>query len=349
MIISKKTYQLYVGAFNEEDNKGIYSYTFNSDTGELINKQLAAITNNSSFLKISPNKKYLYAINETDEFEGTNGAITSFKIEKKQLKKINTMPTAKANACHIGISTDNNFVVASSRGGSNITIFKVNKNGGLSTNPQIIDHQKLNLSKEAKIHASKFIDDTLFSVDLGLDSIKIYNYTNNEFVPAQQTSIDLPNNTGPRHFTFGQKGAIIYVISELNNTITVFSKNSKGYYVEIETKSTLPSGYVGENSCADIHLSKDGKFLYGSNRGENTIVIFKVDEVTGKLTFVDREFVHGNSPRNFALDPRNNFLLVANQKSNNITVFKRNSQKGTLDFVHEVKLPTPVCLEFLDL
>ena len=139
----------------------------------------------------------------------------------------------------------------------------------------------------------------------------------------------------------------MYVLNELNATIAVFKRDDEGSYNKLEIQSTLADGFEGQNSCADIHLSSDERFLYASNRGENTIVIFEVAQETGKLSLVGRESVRGDWPRNFTLDPTGNFLLVANQKSNTISIFKRDSEKGTLEFMNEVKLPSPVCLVFL--
>ncbi len=191
------------------------------------------------------------------------------------------------------------------------------------------------------------MDNTLFVADLGLDVVKQYQVQDEEII-GPIGSLEMESGAGPRHFTFGQEGRFLYVINELNSTITVLSRIDDGSYDPIETQSTLDKNFKGESYCADIHLSKDGKFLYGSNRGENTIVIFKIDSETGKLTLIGRESVQGDWPRNFSIDPTDKFLLVANQKSNNISVFKRDQEKGTLEYLHEIELPSPVCLEFME-
>jgi len=346
-----KTYTLYVGSYTKKSaSEGIYKFTFNTNTGDLTNKVLAAKITNPSFLKIAPNKKNLYAVREINNYQGKkNGAVSSFEIKKDILKEINTASVGGPNPCHVGISENGQFLAASNYSGGSVAIFTLNKNGSLNENSQYIDHKVLDTIKKSHAHASKFIKNELFTADLGLDAVKRYTLVNSKFAPAKQASIDLPDGAGPRHFTFAQNGNILYVINELNATITVFKKDADDTYIELEVKSTLAPDYNGRKWCADIHLSKDGKFLYGSNRGEDTIVIFKIDKTTGKLTLVGRESTKGNWPRNFALDPTNKFLLVANQKSDNITIFKRDSEKGTLTFLKEVKTPKPVCLEFLDL
>ncbi len=344
-----KTYTLFVGTYTENGSEGIYSYNFDSNTGQLMDKKLAAVMGNPSFLKISPNKEYLYAVEETDGYKGSSGMVVAFDIEKDQLKKINGNLTLGAHPCHIGLSQDGKFLAVSNYTGGSFSIFKIGNDGELLPTPQFIDHTLLDTTKTSHAHSAKFVDKQLLVADLGLDAVKQYSLEGDKFMPSGQPSLDLPLKAGPRYFTFGQSGKFLYVINELNSTITVFQKEADSSYSELQTESTLAKDFQGDSYCADIHLSKDGKFLYGSNRGENTIVIFKVDQNNGKISLVGREGVKGDWPRNFGMDPSGNFLLVANQKSDNITVYRRNLEKGTLNFLHEIKLPSPVCLEFLDL
>ncbi|MCK5441838.1 MAG: lactonase family protein [Maribacter sp.] len=339
---------LFVGTYTENGSEGIYSYTFNATTGELSNKILAAPMGNPSFLEISPNKKYLYAVEETDRYEGSSGGVAAFSIEGASLKAINSDATLGAHPCHIGISEDGHYLAASSYSGGSVSIFKLGNGGELMSDPQFIDHKVLDTTKTSHAHAAKFTKDGLFVADLGLDALKRYTLEEDNFVPSDQPTLDLPLKAGPRHFTFGQDGKYLYVINELNSTLTVFQRDADGTYTELQTQTTLAPDFEGDSYCADIHLSKDGKFLYGSNRGENTIVIFKVNQDNGKISLVGRESIKGDWPRNFGLDPSGNFLLVANQKSNNIVVFKRDAEQGTLSFLNELELPSPVCLEFLE-
>ncbi|WP_298505274.1 lactonase family protein [uncultured Maribacter sp.] len=340
--------KLFVGTFSENGSEGLYSYSFNTKTGKLANKKVEANIKDPSFLAISSNKKYLYAIEKTTEFKGSKGAVIAYEIEKDGLKEINTVGTGGGYPCHVGISEKGDFLAASCYSDGSLSIYKIGENGSLQQNPQYIDHKILDTIKTSRAHASLFTPDGLFTADLGLDAVKRYIYNGDKFVKGNQRSLNLPDGAGPRHFKFGVNEKFLYVINELNSTITVFQRKENGEYISLETKSTLDKDFKGENFCADIHLSKDGRFLYGSNRGENTIVIFKVDTETGKLTLIGRESVQGDWPRNFAIDPSNAFLLVGNQKTNNISVFKRDVEQGTLKFLDEVKLPSPVCLLFLE-
>lgn len=342
-----KTFPLYVGTYTDEDSEGIYTLTFDTHTGTLSEPELAATLPNPSFLAVSEDKKYLYSIQETKDFNGVNGGITSFSILDGQLMHMNTVDVGGAHPCHVTLSDDGQLAASNYTGGS-VSIFNLNADGSLKGTPQIIDHNVSDTLKVAHAHKAHFNKDGLFVSDLGLDTVKRYMRKDGAWVPAHQASLGFPDGAGPRHFEFNADESFLYVINELNATITVFQKDNGGSYHPIQTENTLAPDWEGGKSCADIHLSPDGKFLYGSNRGENTIVIFSVDEATGRIRIIGRESVRGDWPRNFTLDPTGNFLLVANKKSNNITVFKRDVEKGTLEFLNETKLSMPVCLLFVD-
>ena len=343
-----KTTTLFVGTYTENGSEGIYSYHFDSNSGELTQKKLAVKIGNPSFVKVSPDKQFLYAVEETDAYANSSGGVVAFRIDGDSLVQINSNATVGAHPCHIGLSQDGRFLAASSYTGGSLTIFRLGENGELLPNPQFIDHKVLDSPSTSHAHAAKFTRDGLFVADLGLNAVLRYMLKNNKWVPYEQPPLEMAPKAGPRHFTFGQDGKYLYVINELNSTITTMHRNEDRSYTEVETLSTLAKDFTGESFCADIHLSGDGQFLYGSNRGENTIAIFKVAQATGKLSLVGRESVKGDWPRNFALDPSDKFLLVANQRSNNIVVFKRDTTNGTLQFQHEYDLPSPVCLEFLE-
>ena len=340
-----KTYQLFVGTYTDGDSEGIYSYSFNADTGELTAKQLAATLPNPSFLAISPDKMNLYAVQETADFDTLGGGVSAFKIDDGRLTFQNSVGTGGAHPCHVSVLGTDQLVVSNYTGG-NVMIANLEEDGSLQGKNQIINHKTDTLSKP-HAHMAVGVKGELFVSDLGLDALKRYQINKGNFIASKQASIALPEGAGPRHFTFSENNEFLYVINELNATITVLQRDAENEYHEIETQSTLSEDFVGDNSCADIHLSKDGKFLYGSNRGENSIVIFKVDAASGKLNLIGREDVRGDWPRNFSIDPTNNFLLVANKKSNNISIFKRNRELGTLIFLKSEKLPSPVCLQFL--
>ncbi|MDB4293308.1 lactonase family protein [Maribacter sp.] len=341
------TTTLFVGTYTDGASEGIYRYVFDASTGELSKKIKVAELENPSFVRLSPDNTYLYAVQETDTYDSLGGAVSAFKIEKDSLRILNTQGSGGAHPCHVSISKDGKQLAVSNYSGGNLAVFPLKNDGSLQAYKQLIDHKILDSTKTSHVHFAQFTGDGLLVADLGLDAVMRYSASDTGFVPATQAALAFPEASGPRHFSLGQGGKFLYVISELNSTITVFKKNGEALYEPIMTHSTLAADFKGASFCADIHLSADGKFLYGSNRGENTIVVFAVHPETGDLALVERTAVQGDWPRNFNLDPTEKFLLVANQKSNNITVFSRDTEKGTLTFLNETALPSPVCLEFM--
>ena len=339
-------YTLFIGTYTDGDSEGIYKYTFNATDGSLTQDTLAARLTNPSYLTISNDGKNLYAVQETADFDSLGGGVTAFALDDGILSELNSLGSNGAHPCHITLSGNGKLAVSNYTGG-NVSIYSLNQTGALNDNPQVIDHKPMDSVKTSHAHMAQFVDNELFISDLGLDAVMRYSSDTSEFIPSAQNSLALSDGAGPRHFTLNEDRSVLYVINEYNASIVVFKKDADGNYQSVQTVRTLDANYTENNSCADIHLSPDGKFLYGSNRGENTVVIFSVDMDTGLLTLVGRSSVQGEWPRNFSLDPTGQFLLVANQYSNNITIFRRDSETGQLEFLSEAKIVNPVCLKFL--
>lgn len=339
-----ETFDLFVGTYTDGDSEGIYRLTFNPENGNLVDQVLMAKLPNPSFLAFSADKKNLYAVQETTDYDTIGGGVTSYAIENNELRLLNSKGSGGAHPCHVAVSSYGQIAVSNYSGG-NLAIYDVTEDGSLGER-QLIEHNTSDTTKVAHVHKTHFNPDGLFVADLGLDALKRYTKQPYGWIPAYQSTIAMGKGAGPRHFEFSKDRTFLYVLNELNATIAVLKRDDEGSYNQIGSHSTLAKDFKGDNACADIHLSKDGRFLYGSNRGENTIVIFEVATKTGKLSLVGRTPVHGDWPRNFTLDPTGKFLLVANQRSNNITVYKRDMEKGTLRFLKEKKMPSPVCLVF---
>ena len=341
-----KPLTLFVGTYTDTESEGIYKLQFDTESGKIISTNLAAEITSPSYLAISENKDFLYAVQEINDFENGTGAITAFAMENDSLTEIQTVSSGGAHPCHVSVSPSGDKLSVSNYTGGNASIYKVGTNGKLSGPSAFMDHNLIDSTKTPHTHMTKWVNSDIYIADLGLNALFAYNDEDAEMAKPK-VILQLSEGTGPRHFTTTKNGRFLYVINELNSTIAVFEKNESGTYVNLHKVSTVAADFKGESFCADIHISQDGKFLYGSNRGENSIVIFSIDQQTGRLTLVGRESVHGDWPRNFTMDPTGKFLLVANQKSNNITVFKRDIDKGTLTFLNEEKLAKPVCLVFL--
>ena len=262
------------------------------------------------------------------------------------LIELQTVSSGGAHPCHVSLSPSGKKLAVANYTGGNASVFKVGLDGNLKGPTAFMNHVAYDTTRTSHAHMAKWINEEIYIADLGLNAL--IGYSDEDTVLSKPKSIfKLPKGAGPRHFSSTENGKFIYVINELNSSISVFEKSNNGLYLDLQNESTLAPDFKGDSFCADLHISDDGQFLYGSNRGENTIVIFKINQETGKLTLVGRESVHGDWPRNFTIDPTGKFLLVANQKSNNIVVFKRDKENGTLTYLNEQKLAKPVCLVFL--
>jgi len=346
--------KLYVGTFTSEGAEGIYLCNFNSESGEITLDKTFKGVDNPSFLKVSADKKYLYSVSRTtEEIEKSGGFVVAYKIGKNGiLHFINKQIANGAGPCHIDVSADGEFAAIATYGGGTTSVYPINDDGSLSSVSSLINNNSLIDSEENVVshaHSIKFspFDEKVYSADLGTDQLNIYSNKNGVLETGQQKFVKLEKGAGPRHFEFSANGEIIYVINELNSTISVLKMESEVWSV-IQNISTLPSDFVGKSYCADIHISDDGKYLYGSNRGHNSIAVFNVNPESSELVFVGTVAVEGDWPRNFTLSPNGKFMLVANQKSGNITIFKIHPKTGMPQFTgKEIKLPAPVCLEFL--
>lgn len=341
--LSAQNIPLYVGTYTNSESKGIYYYDFNTETGKLTNKKLAAEGQNLSFLSISSDRNYLYAVGETNNF-GANksGIVNAYNVDKNgSLQLLNKVSSNGAHPCHVSLSSDNKKAVVSNYTGGTISIYNVQKNGSLDNAFQVINHNTPGIKSHA--HSAKFLNNELFVADLGRDFLAQYVENKDEYLLKENYM--MAPKAGPRHFEISKNGVFIYVINELNSTVTVLKKGTDKYH-EIQTVSTLSKNFIEFNACADIHLSADEQFLYGSNRGENSIVVFKRNTEDGMLKKIQSISVEGDWPRNFTLAPQGNFLLVANQKSNNISVYKVNKATGNLKYLYSEATAIPVCLLF---
>lgn len=336
---------LYVGGYTNGDAKGegIYTFDFNSDTGALKNKTLVAKVSSPSYLTVSSDKKTIYSVTESKNYLNSNsGAISSFKVLLTGLlEKTAEISSNGENPCHLSLSEKEDMLSVSNYNGGTFSIYSVFKEGKIDTLKQVVDLN--NDSIKAHTHSAQFYKDQLFVADLGLNTLDQYSYKDSVYISKQR--IKLNDKSGPRHFSITNNGDFIYVINEHEGTISTLKKDGDTY-IKTNDTSTLSESYKGKNSCADIHLSEDEKTLYGSNRGENTIVVFERNKKDGSLRKKQSISSHGDWPRNFTIGPKGNFLLVANQRSSNIAIFLIDKSTGELTYIYDVKSPNPSCLKF---
>jgi len=341
-ILNSQNIPLYVGTYTSgADSEGVYCFDFNTKTGKLTNKRLAIKIENPSFLSYSSNRNFLYVVSEVDNYNNSNsGFVSAFSVLKSgKLQFINSVSSNGAHPCHIELNSKN--VAVSNYSGGTISIHKMSLDGGIKPAHQIINHNTP--QEKSHAHSSKFINDKLFIADLGRNFLA--QYVNNDGKYFLKENYTMGSKSGPRHFEITKKGDFIYVINEYASTVVVLKKEEEKYF-EIQNHSTLDKGFKGENYCADIHLSKNQNYLYGSNRGENSIVVFKRNTLSGTITKIQSIYTQGNWPRHFTISPNGKFLLVANQKSKNISVYKITTETGKLLFLHSAPSPTPVHLLF---
>jgi len=352
---NKNLQKFFVGTFTSENSEGIYLCSLDSETGEIsLNNTFKGI-DNPSFLKLSPDKIFLYVVSRaTSAIEKTGGFVIAYKLNKNgNLQFLNKQVSNGSGPCHVDVSPDGKFVAIATYGGGTTSLYPVGKDGRLEKPTSVIANEGSGPNKarqsEPHAHSIKFspFDNSIFSADLGTDQLNIYQLLGGKLKKLEQSFVKLEGGAGPRHFEFHPNGKVIYVINELNSTVSVVKKQEKKWGV-FQNISTLPKDFNGDSYCADIHISKDGKYLYGSNRGHNSIAVFEVDNKGYSLKRLGTVSVEGDWPRNFGLTPDGKWMLVANQKSNDITVFRINSETGVPEFAgKKIDLPAPVCIEFL--
>jgi 6-phosphogluconolactonase len=348
---------LYVGTYTSGKSQGIYVYRMDRTRGEL--KGFSSIHSvNPSFLAIDRKRRYLYAVNEVNEFDGKpGGAVSAFEINSTNgtLRLLNQQPSLGADPCHLTVDRKRkNLLVANYTGGS-VAVLPIQRDGRLGAARDLKQHEGSGIKEQQKgPHAHCVILDRseryAMVADLGIDKVMIYDFnrTTGKLVAANQPWATLKPGAGPRHLSLHPDGEYAYVINELDSTVTVFKYDGdEGTLSEVDSVSTLPAGFSGTSYCADVHVSPSGKFLYGSNRGHDSIVTFAIDERTGKLSQLDHTSTEGKWPRNFVIDPTGSFLLVANQRTDNVVTFRIDARTGRLSPTGYVaEIPAPVCLKF---
>lgn len=351
---------LYIGTYTSgtSKSKGIYLVKFDTRNGKLSEPKLVAETDDPSFIAVTSNGKYLYCVNETLKYEGKDsGYVSAYAINKADgsLTFINKQPSHGAAPCHISVTKKGDLVFVANYLGGNVAVFPTAKDGELLPATDIKQHtgKGPNAARQEAAHAHSIMlspdENFAFVNDLGIDRVVGYAIDKKEQKLSSADAYSAKPGAGPRHFKFHPNGKFAFMNNELDMTVTslVYDKKN-GKLTEVETHSTLPAGRKSKSdSVADLHLSPDGRFLYVSNRGHNSIAVFAVNEKTGSLTA--KEFIPtgGKTPRNFAIDPTGRFLLAANQDSNTITIFKRNRQTGRLTPTNiSATTPKPVCLIF---
>jgi 6-phosphogluconolactonase len=357
----------YIGTYTETTKRnkaeGIYAFTLDGETGGIGDIHLAAESRNPSYLTVAPSKKYLYAVNELDAGQG-NGQVSAFRRDFRtgNLELINQAASGGSNPCHVAVNDRETHAVISNYTSGSLAVMPIGPGGALEKAVQVITFTGTgpNAARQEGPHVHSFLFARNFArgfaLDLGTDRLTAYSFdprAEEPLIPAASqgevsSGFNLPPGSGPRHGVFDASGTHGYILNELDSTVTMVHYNQMtGIFEEPHTISTLPGGCPGTGTiAAGIKITPDGKFVYASNRGHNSITIFKRDRMRGFLSFVDSVSSGGKTPRDFSLDPSGKFLLVCNQDSDNLAVFRVNRTAGKLEQVFEYPVPVPVCVIF---
>ena len=350
---------VYVGTYTGGGSKGIYRFEFDGETGKPSGARLVAETPSPSFLAFAPDGKHLYAVNEVDGFDGKpGGSVSAFSVDTGgTLTLLNQQSSLGKGPCHLTVDRAGNNVLVANYGGGSAAVVPIGEGGRLGTPSSVVQHRGSSVvpgrQKEPHAHSINLDPQGKFAVvaDLGLDKVLIYKFDPKVggIAPNRPDFAATAPGAGPRHFAFHPSGKYAYVINELNSTVTAFNYDAeKGVLSTLQSLSTLPPGSRGTNYPADLHVHPNGRFLYGSNRGHNSIVAYAIDPSTGKLTHIENQAEGIKTPRNFTIDPTGKFLLVANQDANSVVVFRIDDTTGALKTTGQtIAVPKPVCLRFV--
>jgi 6-phosphogluconolactonase len=352
---------VYIGTYTRGASEGIYAYRMDLKTGQLTSLGLAAGAENPAFVAINPENDTLYAVNEISNYEGKSaGSVSAYLINRNngELEYLNTQSSQGAGPCHLSIDASGRNVLVANYGGGSVACLPVGENGELKEASSFIQHQgsSINPRRQKGPHAHSVnlgpANKYAFVADLGMDQVLTYrlNASKGKLTAGKPPFTRLAKGAGPRHFAFHPSGRLAYVINEMHCTVTAFQYDHAGRLTERQSISTLDVPVQPGYSTAEVQVHPGGRFLYGSNRGHDSISVFTIDEVSGRLNRVQVQSTLGTTPRNFGIDPTGNYLIAANQNSDNLVVFRIDQKTGKLTSTGvEVECPSPVCVKFLSL
>ena len=355
----QQKYLVYVGTYTDHGSKGIYAYRFDSSTGKMTSLGLAAETTEPSFLAVDSSGRFLYAVNETETYNGQpTGAVSAFAIQPDagKLSLLNQVSSRGTDPAHITLDRTGKYVLVANYTSGSVAVFALLKDGRLGEVTSFVQHKGSSVNPDRQkgphAHAIALAPDNRFAVvaDLGLDQLLIYPFDAAKgTLGAQPRVVKASPGAGPRHLVFSTDGRFLYMLNEMQSSVVPYSYDAaSGALHELQTISSLRKGFSSENTAAEIEIDPSGKFLFASNRGDDGIAVFAIDSHTGMLTHVETDSTGGKTPRNFAIDPTGSWLLAANQDSDNIVVFRIDQKTGHLSPTGgALQVPSPVCLKFV--
>jgi 6-phosphogluconolactonase len=350
----------YTGRLGHVDGKaeGIYTCRLDPASGALTQVSMIGEIVNPSFLTLDPQGRYLYAVSEVKEFQGQEGGgVYAYAVDPQSgaLTQLNAQPTRGTDPCHLSVDATGKWVLVANYSSGSVIIYPILDDGRLGEATDFKQHEgsSINPQRQQGPHAHAFVigPDNRFAYapDLGMDKVMIYqlDLTNGKLLPGSQPWVQTEPGGGPRHFDIHPNRKFAYCNLEIGNKVVVFAyEESSGGLTEIQALPTLPADFSGRSHTADLHVHPNGRFLYVSNRGHDSIAMYAIDQTNGTLTFLGTESTQGQTPRNFAIDPTGTLLLAANQNSSTVAAYQIDQQSGKLTPTGQVStVPTPVCLK----
>jgi 6-phosphogluconolactonase len=333
---------------------------FNTVTGTLTRPEFVEEAEAPSFFVVHPDGKHIYACNSIDTWQGRpEGSISAYAVDAKtgKLTQLNRKPSGGAEPCYVSLDRTGRYVLEANYNGGNVSVFRIEPDGSLGERTAFDQEtgSSVNPDRQNRSYAHCIVVDPgnrfALACNLGADKVFVYrfNASDGALTPNDPPAVALKPGSGPRHITFHPNGKFAFVINELASTITAFRWDpEKGTLTELQTISTLPADFKGFNTCAEIQVHPNGKFLYGTNRGHNSLAAFAIDIDTGRLTFIECASTRGKMPRNFTFDPGGKWILLSNHDSDNAVVFRVDDRTGRPDLTGQpVEVPNPFCLRFL--
>jgi 6-phosphogluconolactonase len=348
---------VYVGTYTGHGSQGIYAFRFDPASGGSVSLGLAAETENPSFLTVDPKGRFLYAVNETGAFQGQpTGAISVFGIDRGtgRLDLRQQVASLGRDPAHLSLDKTGRYLLVATYSGGNIAVFPIGGDGRLGPHSAFVQHagSSVNPERQAGPHPHSIQvtpgNRSVLVTDLGLDELLVYRFDANKgsLTPDEPGSVRLDPGAGPRHIAFAPSGRFMYAVNELSSTVAVFAcESGQGALVRKQTVPTLPKGFAGKNTAAEIAVDAAGRFLYVSNRGDDSLAVFGIDPDDGHLTPIERVQSGGRGPRHFAIDPTGRWLFAANQGSNDVKLFRVDPASGRLEPTTRTwKVISPVCV-----
>lgn len=355
--VADREYYLIVGTYDSAKSEGVYVYRFNADDASV--KEISHVkSSNPSFVAVSPDERFVYAVNENAK-DGDGGGVSAFQFDKANgvLTDLSRQRSGGDHPCYVTVDKTGKWVIAGNYTSGTLSVLRVNPDGSIGQLDTTIRHtgkgKDPDRQESSHVHCTFLSpeNNTLFVPDLGLDKVMIYSFDTltGKLKTGKQPFVKSIPGAGPRHITFHPSHKFAYLIEELSGTVQAF-RYKNGRLTTIQRISSLPKKDTSSPGSADIHVSPDGKFLYASNRGtSNTIAIYRINELTGKLAVAGFQSALGKAPRNFSIDPSGNFMLVGNMDSDEIVIFKIDHVSGKLtDTGKRISVGKPVCLQWIN-